>query len=530
MIYVVGSGPSGIACAQGLLAKGARVTMLDVGLQIEDERAKIVRFVREKERSQWDESLLSSYKEGLSVNCKGVKYKTAYGSFFPYKDISPYRSVYQDVDACPSYARGGFSNVWGASSATYLAEDLKTWPVTTEQLRPYYEQIFAFLPVAGTNAVPGIPEGAGAPSFRELKMSRQVLTLSNRMQKLNVKSKEAGLYFGGSRLALGSCHNNTGGGECVYCGLCMYGCPFSLVYNSSLTLADLQKNKNFKYTAGTFVESLKETGGEVLISLRDLPNGRFQILPAGKVYLGSGVFSSARILLRSYEAYDRPIFCLDSQYFLLPLISSWATKNATSEEVHTLAQLCLRIKKSSADKASFLQIYGYNDLYERALKSFTGFFYPVFQGLFNILLQRLFMVQGYLHSDYSSKIRIELKRNSSRSDELLFEGVRNIKTSASLDNVVGVLKRMGRKIGVFPVIPRLDRCSPGRGYHSGGTFPMCVNPRFGESDLLGRPYGFKNVHLIDASVFPTIPAGPITINVMANAARIADQSLRGTED
>ena len=31
MLYVVGSGPSGVACATALIQKGLRVTMLDVG-------------------------------------------------------------------------------------------------------------------------------------------------------------------------------------------------------------------------------------------------------------------------------------------------------------------------------------------------------------------------------------------------------------------------------------------------------------------------------------------------------------------
>ncbi len=69
----------------------------------------------------------------------------------------------------------------------------------------------------------------------------------------------------------------------------------------------------------------------------------------------------------------------------------------------------------------------------------------------------------------------------------------------------------------------LDPGLPGRGYHSGGTFPMRANPRYRETDCLGRPFGFERVHLVDASVFPTIPAGPITFSAMANAVRIADQ-------
>ena len=62
---------------------------------------------------------------------------------------------------------------------------------------------------------------------------------------------------------------------------------------------------------------------------------------------------------------------------------------------------------------------------------------------------------------------------------------------------------------------------PGGGYHSGGDFPMSESPRFPQTDELGRLAQFEHVHLIDASVLPTIPAVPTAVTVMANAHRIA---------
>jgi choline dehydrogenase-like flavoprotein len=65
---------------------------------------------------------------------------------------------------------------------------------------------------------------------------------------------------------------------------------------------------------------------------------------------------------------------------------------------------------------------------------------------------------------------------------------------------------------------------PGRGFHTGGSFPMSAQPRAGESDILGRPYGLQRVHAIDATVLPSIPATTITYTVMANAYRIGTQA------
>jgi choline dehydrogenase-like flavoprotein len=507
-----------------LLKKGARVTMLDVGLKLEKDREEIVRLVREKDRREWNEKFLERYKAGFLIRGTGVKHKPAYGSLFPYRDISPFRTVSKNVTAGLSYAQGGLSNVWGASVSTYLPEDLENWPITSAELAPYYREIFSVMPLSGAITVPGIAEGFRSTSVEELKMSAQLRGLHDRLQKLHAVHGVNDACFGGSRLAVKTCTKDQNGAGCVYCGLCMYGCPYSMIYNSTEMLEEFKRNEKFRYIPGVFVESLKESEGEVRIRVRDLATGSSQVLPAEKVYLGGGVFPTASILLRSYEAYDRPLFCLDSAYFLLPMISSWVTKGVAIEDLHTLAQLCLRIQKSPSKNAAFLQIYGYNDLYEKTLRFFAGFSYPIFRGFFNMFLERLFVVQGFLHSDDSSRIKITLRRNPAGASELFLEGMRDRSSSSALRGILGELSNIVRQVGVFPIFPMMDVGAPGRGYHSGGTFPMRERPGFGESDLLGRPNGFRNVHLVDASVFPAIPGGPITVNVMANAARIADQS------
>ena len=69
--------------------------------------------------------------------------------------------------------------------------------------------------------------------------------------------------------------------------------------------------------------------------------------------------------------------------------------------------------------------------------------------------------------------------------------------------------------------PALQIAPPGRGFHSGGSFPMRAEPGEFECDRLGRPHGFMRVHVVDSTVFPSIPATTITLSVMANAHRIA---------
>ena len=62
----------------------------------------------------------------------------------------------------------------------------------------------------------------------------------------------------------------------------------------------------------------------------------------------------------------------------------------------------------------------------------------------------------------------------------------------------------------------------GYGFHVGSSFPMSKTPKGRQSDIYGRPYGLKKIHIVDASIFPSIPASTITYTVMANSYRIGD--------
>jgi choline dehydrogenase-like flavoprotein len=45
-----------------------------------------------------------------------------------------------------------------------------------------------------------------------------------------------------------------------------------------------------------------------------------------------------------------------------------------------------------------------------------------------------------------------------------------------------------------------------------------------DTDALGRPFGWRRVHAVDASVLPSIPGTTLGFAVMANATRIAEQA------
>ena len=88
-----------------------------------------------------------------------------------------------------------------------------------------------------------------------------------------------------------------------------------------------------------------------------------------------------------------------------------------------------------------------------------------------------------------------------------------------LASVLRRLTALGPKLDLFPVLPMVRLSGPGKSYHFGSTFPHGNG-----SDLLGRIGQFRNVHLIDGSVLPSVPSTTFTLTVMANAHRIVSSS------
>jgi hypothetical protein len=237
--------------------------------------------------------------------------------------------------------------------------------------------------------------------------------------------------------------------------------------------------------------------------------------------LGCGALSTTRILLESLGAYDQELKIHDSQYYLFPVLRFAGVAGVQDEKLHTLAQAFLEIRDPKiSPNLVHLQLYSYNQLYSRALMNLLKGAYPLFKLFLGPLLSRLWIVQGYIHSDLSPGMRVTLKRNSDGKSILHVKGDDHHSSLPVIRKILGKLIRQRRQLRAVPISPMLQPGLPGKGNHFGGSFPMSANPGKFESDRLGRPTGFKRVHAVDSTTFPTIPATTITLTVMANAHRI----------
>ena len=84
MIYVIGSGPSGLSCTLALLEKGHRVTMLDGGGLLEPEKQKHLDELAKTPPAEWRGDKVRFLK-AMAPDRLGVKLKLAYGSDFAFQ-------------------------------------------------------------------------------------------------------------------------------------------------------------------------------------------------------------------------------------------------------------------------------------------------------------------------------------------------------------------------------------------------------------------------------------------------------------
>ena len=523
MNLVVGSGPAGISCAQALLAQGAEVIMLDPGHSLEPARASQLSALTQIAPVDWRSHHTSFLKEGMSAGDSGIPLKLAYGSDFPYRapaGATPISCIGSESKA--SYAQGGLSSVWGSAVLPYVQNDLDEWPIRAEDLAPAYRAVLEYMPLAGRRDDLESVFPLYSDHFAPMPLSRQAASLLNDLERRKLQLKKKGVLFGTSRLAVNAEVSATSPG-CVSCGLCMYGCPHRIIYSSDMTLSTLLAHPRFQYQNGLTVRTVKEVPGRVSVETTT-DSGEVRVLEAERVFLAAGVLGTASILLRSTEQFDHKVILRDSQYFLLPLLRLKGTAGVSSERLHTLSQIFLEIFDPAVSPYTVhLQTYTYNELFRDPVLAKLGHAKAVFP--VEAFVGRLLLFQGYLHSAHSSHIEVSLKRNGD-SDELNLVGVPNDQTKKILKKLVGKLTGLSGLTGLLPLFPMLQPGKPGRGFHSGGTFPMRSNPGLGETDIYGRPYGMTRIHAVDSTVFPSVPATTITFTVMANAYRIG--SLLGS--
>jgi hypothetical protein len=308
----------------------------------------------------------------------------------------------------------------------------------------------------------------------------------------------------------------------------------SIFSSSNLEIHETDKNSNFNTL--DLIEYLADKGlidlwkGYLLNRIEKdsdnkttlyLSNESDQLVTkAANLYLGTGVASTAQILLASKIINSAII--KDSQLTLVPFLKFGnALKRSIAHQNYTRPKFIL--KNVNQDEGNFyVQVYNLDkELFQRFDKTKLKFLLKVLKP---IILKYIGVMFCYLNEDDSGSLCMTYNK-----DEYRLNDHRNNFDKKRFNHKFKVFTKILIELGYLPFTYFKRVMHPGDGFHVGhlqGKFPESIN-EVDVTESNGSLKGFKGVYLIDGSSLNFISAGPITLAIMINSIRIVKQSTLG---
>ena len=520
---------SGVAAAGAALALSRRenlqITIVDIGLQLEKDRQQLANSLASSSPDKWDVRIVESIsKQPVDPKGHGVPEKRVFGSNYPFRNVGQLGGITVVGGAATSLissAYGGFSNVWGSQLMPFTEPAFENWPISAAVMRCHYEAILHQIPFAGEEDDLAISFPLMRPPAALPPMSPRSLRVLNAYEKNRSKLNDRGITMGKARLGLAAT-------DCIRCGMCMTGCPYGLIYSAAQTFDTLRRANRVTHNSGYLALRITEETNKVSVITKEIATGQIRRFEADRVYVACGAIGTTRLIANSLDLFDVDISMLESQQFVLPMLSAHATEDPRRERDFTLNQFNMIVAPDGdCVDISTLHFYTFNHAFISALPSLlrTG----SAERLQARLLRHLTVAFGYLPSWRSPRLRIHVgspSKQFSLPEFYVSTETAPVGRSRMLRTVLLKLIQSAPLLDLYPVIPMLRVSGGGKSYHWGGSFPH-TNDRHTifSSDPLGRVGSWQRIHLVDASVFPNVPAMTFGLTIMANAHRIASESL-----
>jgi len=294
-VCIVGSGAAGGAAAKVLAEGGLNVVMLEAGPLLDP--------AKHYTEHLWPYELPH---RGAGIGGSGFNSSGSYELDVAYISGHIEGEPYSNAPGSEFHwtrgrLLGGRTNHWNCVTLRFADQDLRThslrgygedWPITYEEIAPYYDKVESFVGVYGTReGIAGAPDGIYLPPPAPRCSDRLI---QRGCQKLGIPC------IPGRAAIITRPHNKRA--ACHYCAQCTQGCHTASRFSSSQVLIP-DALKTGRLTIVPFAMAREVTVGKDGkangVAYIDKTNRREQHVRARAVVLGASACESARLLLNS---------------------------------------------------------------------------------------------------------------------------------------------------------------------------------------------------------------------------------------
>lgn len=510
----MGAGAAAMAAAYEL--QDQNILMLDIGHTAPDTSSldKNLYELKAERKTLFNELIGSKFESlhNIAGNYLSPKLKSPYMKFITDKaeELSPLEC--RGFEPVQSFALGGLANAWGAGLLEYNEYDLKQFPISCNELKPFYEKLSGFIGINGStdDLTPYLGETKDLQPAHNLNgLSCDFLKKYQSHKKyLNDKS----FYIGRHRIALLT-EKLSGREATTYDNLEFFKPNIPSIYNPAFTINELIKKNKLNYKSGIKVVQYRELNDGVEVTALNLNDQSTIQFTCKKLILSAGCLNTSRIVLNSHNDFSTKLPILDNAISYIPLLVPKFI-GSPLEKKSFAAQLLIIYDNLQTEERIQATFYGLNG----PLKSDLLFDFPLsMKGNFaaaKFLIPAMAIAQLFYEDSPHAENFIQLERNNKLKVVYQHQNFQKNKVEKQFIKAFRKLGYYGhQKLCKFP--------EPGNSFHYAGSLPMSKLPRQYQTSINGLLFGSKSVYISDAANFPHLPSKNHSFTIMANSMRIA---------
>ncbi|MGI4981006.1 MAG: GMC family oxidoreductase [Janthinobacterium lividum] len=424
---------------------------------------------------------------------------------------------------------GGSTLHWGAYAPRPDPRDMKLktvdgvavdWPMSREDLDPYFEEVETFIGVSGPENYPWDPAR---------KYPLPALPLNSSAIYMSIGCEALGIRFAPAPIAAISQSYSQAEygtrGACTNRGYCHQGCRNGAKASMDVTYLPAALSRGAEIREECFVHGVeRDASGRITAVLYTDANGNEQRQKTANVFLCAGGVETPRQLLHWGVANSSGMV---GRNFMAHISTQvWATMNAETRPykgfpASLITEDFMRAKDADFAGGYLLQSYGTLPLgwAEQVVKGRN----LVGQALVDYLLQYKNVAGIGMNGDtlpvMDNRLTLSAEKDKRGLPKPLITFSLSYNEKKMSDHAEAIMRRILLAAG------GKDLWSSQRTAHTIGTCTMGTDASSSVVDPYGRSWDVPNLYLVDNSVFPTSLAANPALTIMALSLRTADQFL-----